>query len=159
MYLATRRGHILSYSGPFGLKLHRNHVQRIVSNFFLPFGKSGLSSPSSLLPSHLLSRVRSCAGLAPLPAEWCWEGAWAPGAVGRAAWPPRDQPPRWGFGVGDCPAKAFFFGQICPFLVNFGRKLRIFVFSCIILLNYCSQLPKTSPKKSQNDRKKHPKIG
>ena len=38
MYLATRRGYISSYSGPFGLKLHRNVVYSTLSLFFFAPG-------------------------------------------------------------------------------------------------------------------------
>ena len=37
MYLATRRGYISSYSGPFGLKLHRNVVYSTLSLVFFFF--------------------------------------------------------------------------------------------------------------------------
>ena len=49
------------------------------------------------------------------------------------------------------------FGQICKFLVNFRRSAHIFATSCMSLVNICSQLRRTSPGKSQNDRKNGPK--
>ena len=54
--------------------------------------------------------------------------------------------------------KGLVFAQ-CIFLVNFGRNLHIFAFSCIISLNFADKFAKYHQKKKpQNDRKNGPKM-
>ena len=45
----------------------------------------------------------------------------------------------------------------CSILVNFGRILHIFAFSCVILLNFAWNFPK-HPKKTVKWQRKHPKL-
>ena len=45
----------------------------------------------------------------------------------------------------------------CIILVNFGRILHIFAFSCVILLNFAWNFPK-HPKKTVKWQRKHPKL-
>ena len=57
----------------------------------------------------------------------------------------------------------FFFAQLCIFLVNFGRNLHIFAFSCITLHNFAvnfakhHQNPQNDPKNDLNNKAKQNK--
>ena len=54
---------------------------------------------------------------------------------------------------------SIFSAQFCIILVNFGRILHIFAFSCIILRNAAVNFPKHHYKTTKTDGKNGPKTG